>query len=377
MTIARIFNANVDTYSTKRAKRWTASSLWQMIKNDFLFTGKIAISSNGEKKIIDTGIKLFTEKEVEKARYYMTQRHRKGKKRDEKSTDFLLHGIAECGACEKDWKMSIQDYTPMGKPYRYYRCRYCGKGVDATKADMRTWDALITTFSDPEKLRTSILAEDFIPDCERRDIEALEKSAKTRLNEIEQSKERLNDLYVRGKIKPIQYETLTLDLEKEEKKTKEDLRRAENTLANTTLMAEGIKKATELVAKQVVYMASLSGVYDTFKDIEDVDPEIVMAEVKRIVEKSKGFAMDILDGKTSDIRYLIYEQKRRVLNELTLAGGKILLLKGGVEITGAVPTNNNIYPFNLGLSKDKYMLYNALRHCLMPDINLRVIHISR
>lgn len=372
--IARIFNADIDKYPPKYAKHWTDGNVGAKMQSAFLFTGERPFKVEQDKwvnhKIVDPP--FFSKDEVMEVRYLLKQKKRGGPRRDKEArqANFLLAGIGKCGDC--GGKLYIQDFTPQGKPYTYYRCKDCSIRLARQKVDEATWEAYAKTVSNPQALKQAVVEEDFITNKTTSDLKALRDSCEKRLEEITEECRRFNYAWTRGRMDEEQYEQLGLEIEKEKLQVEADLRRAVNTLTLPDKRDEAIRRASEDLSQLVESIQLLKKVDEATGDlpvptkpkdeyldkVEEMIRNLPPPEPKtidKILETKEGRLIDILqttklmDEKIAKLRGMSkrfplgedakdagFKISRKLLDDLVLAGGKITVNHQGVVINGLI-----------------------------------------
>jgi len=308
-----ILNGSFEEYPTRSGKPWQTGTIWDIIrgdridgdtrKGDFYFTG-VQIQNRMDKNRkpkpksewvhVDIGAQigglLFTEEEIREVRHMMSLRRKQRTNSEDtlfSSDDFLLKGLLQCGIC--GGKLSIHAMKPDGtKVYRYYKCQNRDKGkctfkyVQADELDNRVLSKFLRTMKDPEKLTKKIVAEEFLPQSKRRDLEALVKKATEDLGEVKESQDRLWELYVDRKIDKAKFEDKETELLEAKAEAESLKRRAEQSLARPDQLMEAIQNAAQEMARIVNAIVKLdrrfnkwarSALEDHIMDLADLPDE--------------------------------------------------------------------------------------------------------
>ena len=360
---ANILNTDLEKYPPRKAKKWQNATIWGLMANDFLFTGKLlqnTMDRNRNPKpekewiTIDTGHKFFDEKEIREVRHKMSQR-RKRRKWDAPVEDFLLQGLAHCGKCGA--RLSIQATRPDGtKVYRYYKCHnkdkgYCSfKYAHADKIDRGVWKEFISTLTDQKRLKLAIIDEEFIPQSEKRDLETLLKRTNQELKELGEKRSRLNDLFIDGELTRKEYGERKVKLEKAEENTMAERRRIKNSLNRPAEMMQVVKLAVTECAERlerIKLFEEFKRHAEDWKNLDDAaravirfsqpdhpylkNQERVNEEIGKSIKMRKQFKPI-----AQDIEKSIFEQRRQILHQWISVGGKIKIWKDKIEIKGPI-----------------------------------------
>jgi len=253
----------------KAADAWNAATVRSFAQKDFYFTGIIVPTPASAKKglpPVDTKKPLITEEEVRAAREEMRIRRWPSKSKGAVKTDMLFLGFARCAYC--GWKLSpyYSDYK-NGKPnYVYYRCRGSDsrrltgckfKNVPEKVLDNLLWNTFIKLVEDPEVLEKLILKEEFIVDKDRADLEAMRATGTAALEDCQARHNRLNRLFVDGKMQHDQYSELFKDIDSQRKEAEEKLEKTNAALRRPRDIKNAVKRATQVVAEQVNLLSTV------------------------------------------------------------------------------------------------------------------------
>lgn len=229
-TVAKLLNEN--GHRTKRNKKWSPGSVWNMFQNNFYFTGK---RSDG----LDTGLKLFKRSEIMDIRKRMKHRKRTRKRRRKVQNNFLLKGILSCRNC--GWNMSIQD---LGK-YRYYWCKRCGNRNRAAVIEAEVLEMLIGM---PENLANAIKEMNMAKEVDPALLGSERIRLEGQLEKIQKARNNASKNLAREYMNEEAFIEFKQELDDEEKEAKRQLEVIENTLERNTLKTD-LENAKEVAAK--------------------------------------------------------------------------------------------------------------------------------
>lgn len=334
--IANSFNSDPDKYPPKYANRWTDSKVFNKLQSDFLFTGERAFKVGKEEwrsvKIIDPP--LFTKDEVMEVRLLLKRKRRVKPKREGevKRGRFLLSFIAECGCGEK---LYTQDFNPRGKDYTYYRCRHpeCKLRIDSKQVDARVWKMYTEIVTNPKALKQAVVDEDFIVNKSRSDLKKLRDSSAKRLEEIAQQLDKLSIVWTKGRLSDEGYEAEVGSLETEQAQVEKDLRRAINSLNEPERRDLVIKRAAEELLQRVERLEALKRINDP--DISEEEKEGAYALLKEAMIKGHN------KGTPEEVEEAIFAHQKKLLNDLIVAGGRIVVSSEMVVVYGVVKTGDD------------------------------------
>ena len=340
-TIADRFNE--EGIPTKYGKTWAGSTLNQILKKDFYFTG-ILDYKDGSK--VDTKIKLFSRMEVEKVRKARAL-HPSLKKKKVRPNEAqhppgsrLLQGLmnCECGRI-----MSPVDQ----KPYYYYRCRRKGcrsGGLKMLETDKAVWQVFEHQLSSPEATYEALKAESLLPSGDIREARRRLKVAEGKLRLNEESQDRFAILWARKKISEKAYTKEIAKLEKEELAYKKEKERAENTTLDSESIQLAVEESSKWWDKKIQLIKSLRLLEEIKISLEDADKEIqtkYYPELLEILKDLKGKIPEIDKSISRDeIKNLTFEIKRNTIRESKLLfSTKITYYKNGrLEVEGLLPS---------------------------------------
>jgi DNA invertase Pin-like site-specific DNA recombinase len=337
--IARIFNNDLDKYPSKYAKRWTDGNVGNKFHSDFLFTGertfKVGKNEYANHQIIEEP--FFSKEEVLEVRHLLRQKKRGGPRRDKlaRQANFLLHLLARCSC---GGKLYIQDFTPQGKPYTYYRCKECGLRLNSKEVDKTAWSIYTEIASNEDALKKAIVEEDFITNKSRYDLEKLRDASIKRLEELRESCRRLHRAYIDLQtMEEDDYKELTMKIEKEKLQVEGDLRRAVNSINLPNEKEEAIKRAHDLIKEQVNLAEQVQRLSSPLAEMNYTEEQ--KEKLKEVIRKAMGFDMTKMEEQLKDeqdIEDLLYQVKRKLFDDLILAGGKVTVSQDGIVINGIV-----------------------------------------
>lgn len=178
---------------------------------------------------------------------------------------------------------------------------------------------------DPRVLKAAILEEDFIVDKTTAQLKALRDSSAKRLEELKESFRRTQMMYGTGNMEDTTYEELEQEFTAEQIKCERDLRQAVNTLNRP----KAKDKAIERAAKQLVELADLVRALEEGRDTLDVLERFEIVSQCRSTKKQMKPNAEI-----------VFEIKKRLFDDLILAGGRIILSEDQIVIHGKVRTED-------------------------------------
>jgi len=355
------FPKRIRKYKGHEVKRWTDQNIWQILHNDFYFTGVIEPTEQSKAKgvpAVDTGIKLFPKDLVERARREMATRRFRAvndrmpnRKRIHAQTgkvyftDALLHGIVRCAHCGT--KMGLNHLRrPSGRVHSYYVCRNkqarrngCScPNISVRKLDRAVWAKFIETMEDPEKMQEMILQGAFFVDKDRKEQFERLNQYQEELGKLQSTLERTTELYRWGDYSKKKY------LEKRkgiggliERKGKQ-INQLSTAIRQPQEIKGAVEAATEYVSNQIEVFRALTeirklaqyiksigegadlNVYGRLKaKTEQVDLleelfEIVENYDSDVSEYLKRFDLDVSDFEIYHIcKEMIFKQKRQML----------------------------------------------------------------
>jgi site-specific DNA recombinase len=333
-SLADYFNADLEKYPKKVRRykgkpvtKWSAGYIRSQVWNDFYFTGVIKCTDKAKKGQIDvdTGIKLFPKDLVLQARRAGRQRQWSRKYGIENHPPFaLFRGIAKCGHC--GWTLGRQPANKNGRFYCSYKCwgrakRLCDfREISARKLDKILWEAFIGVLQDPEQMQAHILAEDFLTDREREEQKGFLLKAEKGLEGYEESLKLLKEQYhvFRDYTKEEYLERRARYVRLIERK-QDEIAKLRQVIQRPAEVAKSVKRATEVVAKEVELVSSLTRLAGNFHLREK--PITFPPKTKARIRKIRG--EEILDkyifkpGEMSneDLSKMIFQQKRLILQE--------------------------------------------------------------
>ena len=270
-------------------------------------------------------------------RHLLRQKKRGGPRRDKlaRQANFLLHLLTRCSC---GGKLYIQDFTPQGKPYTYYRCKECGLRLNSKQVDKAAWSIYTEIASNEDALKKAILEEDFIANRSKRDLHKLRDSCLKRLEELKDSCKRLDHAYiVRRTMDPKEYEALGTEIEKEKLRVEADLRKAVNTLNLPKEKDEAIKRAHKIIKEQVDLAGQVQRLSSPLVEMNYTEEQ--REKPKEVIRKAMGFDMARMEEPfkgEQDIEGLLHQVKRKLFDDLILAGGKVTVSQDGIVIKGIV-----------------------------------------
>lgn len=341
LEIARIFNDDPERYPPKYAKRWTDGNVSGKLHSDFIFNGirsfKIDEDEYENHQIVEP---FFTEDEVKEVRQLLARKKRGGPRRHikERQANFLLHliGKCSCGA-----RLYIQDFTPQGRPYTYYRCKDCGLRIDSKKIDEAAWRIYTDVVTNEKALKQAIV-EDFIANKSTSDLEKMRDGSISRLEGIKSEMDKLSLRNSQGRLSDEAYEAQIEKLEMEQTEIEKDLRRAVNTLSMPEQRDEAIKRVSDNIKAQLELMEQIKRLAAPLKDMPYTKEQ--KDKLYALIIGGVGTDLRIVESEIKDIEgveKMLFRQKQLLFNKLKTAGGEIIVSNEGIQIVGIIKVDTS------------------------------------
>lgn len=325
---------NSEGIPTKYGKRWASTTLNQMLKNSFYYTGLLTYEDG---VTVDTEIKLFSKAEIAEVRKHRkahpTTKRKITKNGHYEPGTYLLRGVmhCKCGRIMSPFKSSVG----------YYRCKRKGcrtNGLNMRKTDRGVWDVFENKLTDSELIHGVLKAENLIPGGNVKEAMKRKKVAEAKLMEITNGKDRLVEQFTLHRISKNRYEKLMVELENNETHYRREKAKAENTTQDVNVMESEAKAVADFFTDHMKAFHELKKIQ---LSLADADMAIRFKFVPKLIEILKNWKIAVSKTDLSDptkIKDFLFESKRTILKEAILRGVKITSYKDGSIAVTMLPS---------------------------------------